>query len=59
MSSHFTKVVVALGGNALQEAGSPPTAEAQLAVVRKTCDYLADISCKDMRWQLSMETVHR
>ena len=46
MSSHFTKVVVALGGNALQEAGSPPTAEAQLAVVRKTCDYLADISCK-------------
>jgi len=30
----------------LQEAGSPPTAEAQLAVVRKTCDYLADISCK-------------
>ena len=46
MSSHFTNVVVALGGNALQEAGSPPTAEAQLAVVRKTCDYLADISCK-------------
>ena len=30
----------------MQEAGSPPTAEAQLAVVRKTCDYLADISCK-------------
>lgn len=46
MSSQFTKVVVALGGNALQEAGSPPTAEAQLAVVRKTCEYLADISCK-------------
>jgi len=46
MSSQFTKVVVALGGNALQEAGGPPTAEAQLAVVRKTCDYLADISCK-------------
>ncbi|NLD06348.1 MAG: carbamate kinase [Synergistaceae bacterium] len=46
MSSQFTKVVVALGGNALQEAGSPPTAEAQLAVVSKTCEYLADISCK-------------
>jgi len=46
MSSQSTKVVVALGGNALQEAGGPPTAEAQLAVVRKTCDYLADISCK-------------
>ena len=46
MSSQFTKVLVALGGNALQEAGSPPTAEAQLAVVKKTCEYLADISCK-------------
>lgn len=46
MSSQFTKVVVALGGNALQEAGSPATAEAQLAVVKKTCEYLADISCK-------------
>lgn len=30
----------------MQEAGSPPTAEAQLAVVSKTCEYLADISCK-------------
>ena len=46
MSSQFTKVVVALGGNALQEAGSPPTAAAQLAVVKKPCEYLADISCK-------------
>lgn len=46
MDSNFTKVVVALGGNALQEAGTPPTAEAQLGVVRKTCEYLADISCK-------------
>ena len=46
MTSSFKKVVVALGGNALQEAGSPPTAEAQLAVVKKTCEYLADISCR-------------
>ena len=46
MASNFTKVVIALGGNALQEAGTPPTAEAQLEVVRKTCEYLADISCK-------------
>ncbi len=46
MSENFRKVVVALGGNALQEAGTPPTAEAQLAVVRKTCEYLADISCR-------------
>jgi carbamate kinase len=46
MSSKFTKVVIALGGNALQEAGTPPTAEAQLEVIKKTCDYIADISCK-------------
>lgn len=43
---HRGKVIVALGGNALQEAGTPPTAEAQLGVVRKTCEYLADISGK-------------
>lgn len=40
------KVVVALGGNALQESGTPPTAEAQLAVIKKTCEYLADIKGK-------------
>ncbi|MDO9509500.1 MAG: carbamate kinase [Thermovirgaceae bacterium] len=41
-----TKIVIALGGNALQEAGTPPTAEAQLAVVKKTAEFLAEISCK-------------
>jgi carbamate kinase len=41
-----SKVVIALGGNAFQEAGSIPTAEAQLEVARKTCEYLADISTK-------------
>ncbi|MDR1020112.1 MAG: carbamate kinase [Synergistaceae bacterium] len=46
MSSESKKVVIALGGNALQEAGTPATAEAQLQVVEKTCGYLADISCK-------------
>lgn len=40
-----TKVVIALGGNALMEAGTPPTAEEQLKVVKKTCESLADISC--------------
>ena len=40
------KVVVALGGNALQEAGQPATAEAQLEVIRKTCEYLADIKSR-------------
>ncbi|MDR3165086.1 MAG: carbamate kinase [Synergistaceae bacterium] len=37
------KVVIALGGNALQEKGTPPTAEAQLDVVRRTCEHLADL----------------
>jgi len=41
-----SRVVVALGGNALQEAGAPPTAEAQLEVVRKTAEFLAEISRK-------------
>lgn len=40
------KIVIALGGNALQSKNSEPTAEGQLAVVRKTCEYIADISCK-------------
>jgi carbamate kinase len=42
----FNKVVIALGGNALLEKGTLPTAEEQLKVVRKTCEKLADISCK-------------
>ena len=37
------KIVVALGGNALQEAGKPATAEAQLEVVEKTAEHIADI----------------
>ncbi|WP_279009955.1 hypothetical protein [Synergistes jonesii] len=43
--SNATKVVIALGGNALMEAGTPPTAEEQLRVVKKTCENLANISC--------------
>lgn len=41
-----TKVVVALGGNALQESGKPATAETQLSVVNKTAEYLAEMSIK-------------
>lgn len=41
----ITKVVVALGGNALQEGGTPATAQAQLAVVKKTSELLAELSC--------------
>ena len=37
------RLVIALGGNALQEAGVPATAEAQLSMVRKTAGYIADI----------------
>lgn len=44
MDSNGVKVIVALGGNALQESGTPATAEAQLEVVQKTCEYLADIN---------------
>ena len=38
------RIVIALGGNALQAKDTPPTAEAQLEVVRKTCAHIAEIS---------------
>ncbi|TCL73150.1 carbamate kinase [Hydrogenispora ethanolica] len=44
MGSH-QKVVIALGGNALQEPGAPATAEAQLEVVKKTAEIITDIKC--------------
>ena len=40
------RVVIALGGNALQESGAPATAEAQLGVVKRTSEYIAEISGK-------------
>ena len=40
------KIVIALGGNALQSGKGEATAEAQLNVVKKTCEHLADISEK-------------
>jgi len=39
------KVVVALGGNALEDKALPPTAESQLQVARRTAEYLAQLSC--------------
>ena len=39
------KIVIALGGNALQSGKGEATAEAQLKVVKKTCEHIADISC--------------
>lgn len=38
------RIVIALGGNALQTKGTEPTAEAQLEVVRNTCERIAEIS---------------
>ena len=40
----MSKIVIALGGNALQSKNSAPTAEAQLAVVKQTCEHIAEIS---------------
>ena len=39
------RVVIALGGNALENKDMPSTAESQLEVVKKTCEYIADIIC--------------
>lgn len=38
------KIVIALGGNALQSGKGPATAEAQLDVVKNTCNHIAQIS---------------
>lgn len=38
------RIVIALGGNALEAKDSRPTAENQLETVKKTCEYIADIS---------------
>ena len=45
----MNKIVIALGGNALQEAGKPATAQAQLEVVERTSVYIADILEKGYR----------
>ncbi len=44
MGSH-RKVVIALGGNALQERNTPATAEAQFGVIKRTSEVIADIKC--------------
>lgn len=42
----MSKIVIAMGGNALQAKNSKPTSEGQLEVVRHTCGRLAEISAK-------------
>ena len=37
------KIVIALGGNALQATDKEPTAKAQLQVVQETCAYIAEL----------------
>ncbi|MDF2531687.1 MAG: carbamate kinase [Clostridia bacterium] len=44
--SKAKRVVVALGGNALEEKSLPPTAASQLEVVSKTVEYLAELSVR-------------
>lgn len=43
----MAKIVIALGGNALQSKNSAPTAEGQLSVVKNTCEFIADICQAD------------
>ena len=38
------RIVIALGGNALQSGDAEPTAQAQLEVVHRTCEQIAQIS---------------
>ncbi len=40
------KIVIALGGNALQSGKGPATAEAQLEVVKKTCEHIAEVASR-------------
>ena len=44
MMEKVIKLVVAVGGNALEEKGLPPTAQSQREVVAKTAEYLAQMS---------------
>jgi len=43
MTGSKNRIVIALGGNALQDSNGPATAEAQLEVAKKTCEYIAEI----------------
>lgn len=43
MQKEDMKIVIALGGNALQSKNSAPTADGQLEVVKQTCERIADI----------------
>ena len=42
----MSKIVIALGGNALQRSSDQATAQAQLEVVRDTCERIAELSAR-------------
>ncbi len=42
-----TRIVIALGGNALLERGTSATAENQLGRIYQTVDYIAEMSCRN------------
>lgn len=44
MGSH-RKVVIALGGNALQDAHMPAASEARLEIIKRTAEVITDIKC--------------
>ena len=52
------RIVVALGGNALQSGGGPATAQAQLEVVRKTCEHIAAISGRGYEIAVAVSYTH-
>ena len=45
MSDRPIRIVVALGGNALEDKGLPPTAQSQELVAARTAEFLAEMSC--------------
>ena len=47
------KIVIALGGNALQESGKPATAEAQLKVIETTVKHIANLIEDDYKVVIS------
>lgn len=46
------RIVIALGGNALQSSKGDLSAEDQLRVIRETCKHIAQISCNDYEMAL-------
>lgn len=53
------KVVVALGGNALEDKSLPPTAASQREVAGRTAEQLASCPALDTSWPSSTGTAPR